>query len=578
MEILRKTKIVCTIGPASNSKEVLHRMILAGMDVARLNFSHGSHDDHKKVIDLIRQLCNETGRSVSLLQDLCGPKIRVGEISGGKVILNRGKLITLTSEECPGDEKRVHVSYSNLAAEVLPGTKILIDDGLLQLVAEKVEAPDIICRIITGGPLSTHKGVNFPGLELKIPALTEKDKSDLIFGLEQNVDWIALSFVQRPEDVMEIKDIIHSYGKNTPVIAKIEKGEALKQLNKIIDISDGLMVARGDLGVETPMEELPLVQKKIISLCRPQGKPVITATQMMDSMIRNPRPTNAEVTDVANAILDGTDAIMLSGETASGSYPEDAVRVMSRIAITTEKALPYRKVLTEESSGNGILEVISRSACEMAEELNAAGIIVFTSSGRSSRKISLYRPRAPVIALTESELVARQLKLSWGIFPLVMTCQTDTDNFINQASSCVISSGLLKEGELVVLSAGYPVGGTGSTNTLQIQLLGHIFLRGKGLGKVNFAEGKLVLCEKREDMKIVMENDIVAVKRCDIYIRNIINKIKGLIIADENISPEEYRFLSDSNIPVVIGVPGIFKSFSSGDFVKIDVERGIVYK
>jgi len=514
---------------------------------------------------------------VAILQDLCGPKIRVGDIPGGPVILKEGELFTLTSEECEGDAKISHVSYSGLSGEVKPNTRILIDDGLLKLVVEKVEPPKVICRVIIGGPLSSHKGVNFPDTELKIPALTEKDKMDLAFGLEQNVDWIALSFVQRPEDVFELKEIIQKSGKATPVIAKIEKGEALKQLRKIIDISDGLMVARGDLGVETPMERLPLVQKKMIKLCRCQGMPVITATQMMDSMIRNPRPTNAEVTDVANAILDGTDAVMLSGETASGKYPVEAVRVMAKIAATTEEALPYERVLTEEAREKGILQVISRSACEMSEELKASAIIVSTSSGRSAKKTAMYRPRSPVIALTENEVAARQLKLSWGVFPSVMEKQDSTDAFIKEATSLAISSGLVKRGDLVVLSAGYPVGGTGSTNTLQVQVLGHIFLRGKGLGKSGIVKGKLKIRRTCEDISLE-KDDILAVKTFTEDLKNTGGKIAGLVVADENISPEDQKMLEQSEIAVLTGVPGVFTAFSEGEKVIIDQGRGIIYK
>jgi pyruvate kinase len=577
MNILRKTKIVCTIGPASNKKEVLKEIILAGMDVARLNFSHGTHDEHKKVIQLIRELCHETGRSVAILQDLCGPKIRVGNIPAG-VILKSGELFTFTGEECTGTATRAHISYSNLSKEVQPGTKIFIDDGLLRLVVEKVEGSEVICRVITGGPLSSKKGVNFPETELKIPALTEKDKEDLTFGLEQNVDWIALSFVQRPSDILEIKDIIRKAGKATPVIAKIEKGEALKQLSKIIDITDGLMVARGDLSVETPVEKLPLEQKRMISLCRKKGKPVITATQMMDSMIRNPRPTNAEVTDVANAILDGTDAVMLSGETASGVYPIEAVRVMSLIASTTETALPYGKILTEEAPEKGILDVISRSACEMSEELKASAIIVSTSSGRSARKISLYRPRAPVIALTENDIIARQLKLSWGVFPVVIGNYDNTDSFISESAKAAVSTGLVKDGDLIVISAGYPIGGTGSTNTLQIQILGHTFLRGKSLGKSKEKEGKLLLLQNIKDLKELEPGTIVAVPCYSQEVRGKLHSLAGLVVADENMSPDEEDLLASLDIPVLVGVPGVFTAFSSGDTVRIDMKRGIIYR
>ena len=474
MKDLKKTKIVCTIGPASNKREVLREMILSGMDVARLNFSHGTHEDHKKVIDLIRDLCKETGRSIALLQDLCGPKIRVGNISGGPVMLKSGEIFTFTGEECEGSSTKAHISYAYLSEEVNPGTKIFIDDGLLRLVVEKVDPPDVICRILIGGPLSSHKGVNFPGTELKIPALTDKDKEDLLFGLEQNVDWVALSFVQRPSDIVEIKEIIHKAGKSTPVIAKIEKGEALKQLNKIIDLTDGIMVARGDLSVETPVERLPLEQKNIIALCRKKGKPVITATQMMDSMIRNPRPTNAEVTDVANAILDGTDATMLSEETAVGKYPVEATKMMADIAVSTEKNYrgfqshtsccdSLRSTFWEEKPS--VEDVISLHTLDSSQIFEAKYIVTPTESGNTARRISRLKPHCWILAFTANPEVVRFLTLSYGVFPFLIPGELD---MLGNIMDFLREKRLVKKKDYVILTEGTIRKKTGGTDSIKI--------------------------------------------------------------------------------------------------------------
>ena len=577
MKEFRKTKIVCTLGPASRSPEVLKKLIDAGLDVARINFSHGTREDHAATIRTIREICGNTWHSVAILQDLCGPKIRVGNIAGGIVQLKAGQTFVLTSAERVGDVTGAHVSYERLADEVPEGASILIDDGLLELVAEKVAPPEIRCRVIVGGPLSSRKGVNFPGVTLSIPALTEKDREDVLFGLSQGVDLVALSFVQRPEDIFALKEVMNAAGRSVPIIAKIEMAAALEHLQGIIDVADGVMVARGDLGVETPMERLPLVQKQIIDMAREQGKPVITATQMLDSMIRNPRPTRAEVTDVANAILDGTDAVMLSAETASGAWPVQAVEVMSRIAFTTEGALPYTNILTAPTKGRGILDVISLAACEMAEEIGAKALVVFSTSGRSVRKIASYRPRAPILALTDDPQVARQLRLSWGVLPQEVDAQTNTDHFIHLAESKALATELFDEGDLVVLSAGFPMGVPGSTNTLQVRVLGRMFLRGQAFGPAEAVRGRLTLVRDGAPPPSVQEGDVLAFSRWNPELESLLDGAAAAVFATDCLPRGGEAALYRRSLPHLVGVAGVFDAFHGGEMVTVDGTRGIIF-
>lgn len=411
---MKKTKIVCTLGPSSQTEEMIEKLVLNGMNIARLNFSHGTHESHLDLINKIRNVSKKLNVPIGILQDLCGPKIRLGEIDGGSVTLTEGQTFSLTSSEMKGNKNIAYVSCQGLENDVKESDRILIDDGLIALKVEKVLSDSLQCKVMVGGVVSDHKGVNFPDTVLSLPSMTDKDIDDLQFGIENKVDFVALSFVRKPEDVMKLKDIISKNNANIIVISKIEKGEAIKNIDEIMKVTDGVMVARGDLGVEIPIEDVPIVQKMLIKKCNELFKPVITATQMLDSMIRNPFPTRAEVTDIANAIFDGTDAIMLSGESASGKYPVEAVKMMTKTAEYTEKFLPYDKV-TERSSKNNIVEAISLATCELSEILDAKAIYSFTSSGRTAKMLSKYKPRAPVFAAVDNIPSLNKLVLFWRI-------------------------------------------------------------------------------------------------------------------------------------------------------------------
>ncbi len=464
-----RTKIVCTIGPASDSPELLARLIEAGMDVARLNFSHGAHAEHAAVIAALRRIAEDRHRPVAILQDLGGIKLRIGEIVGGAVRLQSGAPFTLTSRPVPGDGREVSMSLSNLPESVRPGDRLLLADGEIELVAENVTASDIHCRVVAGGPLSSHKGINLPSRSIAAPGLTDKDREDLAFGIAQGVDYVALSFVRSADDIRQARALMAEHGATIPVIAKIEKHEALSRIDEILAESDGIMVARGDLGVETPLEHVPLLQKMLIEKANRAGKPVITATQMLLSMVENPRPTRAEVGDVANAILDGTDAVMLSEETASGRYPVEAVATMKRIAEDTEAAFPFEQWMRrfEDRSLQGLPEAVAGAACELAEHIGAALIVAWTESGTTARLVAKHRPRRPILALSRLPATARRLALVWGVIPLVARERRDTDAMMEQAPALALEAGLLEPGETAVITAGIPMGVAGSTNLIK---------------------------------------------------------------------------------------------------------------
>jgi len=453
----RRTRIVCTMGPASCSEEVMGALLDSGMDVARLNFSHGTHQSHREVFERLRRLSAARGQHLAILQDLSGPKIRLGKVAPG-TMLEEGAAFVLTSEEVEGDSRIAHVTYPNLAEEVAPGNCVLLDDGLLALEIERVEPPRVFTRVRTGGPISSGKGVNLPGSRLSVSALTEKDEEDLRLGLELGVDYVALSFVRQPQDVAPVRRIMEEMGIHRPVIAKIEKPEAVEAIESIIRAFDGVMVARGDLGVEMPIERIPLAQKSIISLARSHFKPVITATQMLDSMIRNPRPTRAEVTDIANAILDGTDAVMLSGETAAGAYPREAVRVMDRVAREAEKALPYEEIYELGAPQGAAEEAVALAACEIAEVVGARALVACTTSGGSVRRVSHFRPRAPIVGLARDEVVARQLSLLFGVCPCYIPSVDTADELVKKAARAALISGAAGSGDRIVVIAGIPPG------------------------------------------------------------------------------------------------------------------------
>ncbi|MDO8585814.1 MAG: pyruvate kinase [Armatimonadota bacterium] len=467
---MRKTKIVCTIGPASSSEEGLAALIRAGMDVARLNFSHGSYDEHAERFAAIRRISAEMGRIVGVLQDLSGPKIRIGTIREEPVVLEPGQRLVLTTRSVPGDSREVNLPHPELVSQMRRGRHIFLDDAKIELRVLSATETDVETIVVAGGPLSSRKGVTAPGTTLPQPSLTDKDARDLSFGLKLGVDWVAASFVRSADDAGPIRRIMDELGVHVPIIAKIERPEAVRRIDAIVEAFDGVMVARGDLGIELPVERVPLIQKSIIRKCNAAGKPVITATQMLDSMMHNPRPTRAEVTDVANAILDGADATMLSGETAVGQYPLRAVKIMARIAVTTERAL--RAGTPEDRPAANVTDAIGEAAAELASDLNLRAIITSTATGGTARRISKRRPRARIIAAATQDSVARQLTLSWGVIPLSVPSRQTTDETIEQAIAVAKEAKLVKTGDTVVVTGGFPVGAPGRTNLIKIERVG----------------------------------------------------------------------------------------------------------
>ncbi len=471
---MRRTKIVCTVGPASQDEGVLRQIIRSGMDVARLNFSHGDHPTHARNIALTRRLSSEEGRVVAVIQDLQGPRVRVGQIRDGQANLQANSTFTFTASQVPGDARTASVLGADLSKDVRPGDRILVDEGLIELRVEDVKSGDVTCRVINGGLLRPHKGINIPDVTLNIPTITDKDRIDLAFGAQQAVDFVALSFVRSGRDVIEARKLLMAHGSDAPIIAKVEKHEAVDNFDSILDAADGVMVARGDLGVEMPLEQVPAVQKMIIGKCRTAGKPVITATQMLNSMIENPRPTRAEVSDIANAIYDGTDAVMLSGETAVGSYPVESVATMDKIARETERVLPYTEYLRRvtELAAHDVTDAISQATVETAYELGAKAIVTMTTSGYTARMIAKHRPPTPILAATPAEKTRFRLALTWGVQSPLQKEYRTTDELIESAVDVAVSSGIAHEGDRIVITAGVPLGGTGRTNFLKVHAIG----------------------------------------------------------------------------------------------------------
>jgi len=469
-----RTKIVCTLGPASDSEAAIHAFLNAGMAVARINFSHGAHADHARRIELVRRLAREAGRPVAILADLQGPKLRVGLLPEDGIPLVEGETVILADQESSTDASLIPLPHPEVLRDVQPGDRMLLDDGLLELRVLDRDGEQVRAAVVTGGTLTSRKGLSLPHTSLQMPSITEKDREDSIFGVEQNVDYFGLSFVRSAGDVTHLRNWLQELGAGTPVIAKIEKPEALGCIDEILEVSDGLMVARGDLGVEAPAEEVPIAQKRIIRACNRAGKPVITATQMLDSMMRNPRPTRAEASDVANAILDGSDAIMLSGETAVGRYAVQSVQMMARIAQVTERSMPYADWLqrTEDTFLASVTDAIGQVASEIAADLDAKAIITSTMSGATARRVAMHRPVTPIIAPSPSETTCRQLALVWGVQPLLVEQFVDTDTMIATAVGAAQARNLVGEGDLVIITAGVPVGGSGLTNMLKAHRVG----------------------------------------------------------------------------------------------------------
>ena len=469
---MRKTKIICTLGPATDRDDVLRQLIENGLDVARFNFSHGTHEEQKVRMDKLKELREELKIPVAILLDTKGPEIRTGLFAEGKVMLEVGQEFTLTARDVEGTNEIVSITYANLPNEVEVGTKILVDDGLIELTVMSIEGEDIHCRVENGGAVSNRKGINVPEIELQIPYLSEKDKSDILFGIEQDVDFIAASFTRTKEDILELRQLLKDGGgENINIIAKIENNQGVQNIDDIIDVVDGIMVARGDMGVEIPEEEVPIIQKEIIRKVFAAGKIVITATQMLDSMMKNPRPTRAETTDVANAVFDGTSALMLSGETANGAYPVQALKTMSKIAERAERAIDYKSRFRTRTpySNPGITDAVCHSTCSTAYDLNTKAIVVVTQSGFSARMISRYRPGCIIIGCAINEKVCRQLNLSWGVKPLLLGEEWEVFVLIDRAISAAKEHGYLTSGDTAVITAGVPIGRSGTTNMLKVQ-------------------------------------------------------------------------------------------------------------
>ena len=471
MDRLRKTKTICTIGPATDSVQAMEKLALAGMDVARLNFSHGTYQQHAAHIHAIRRLSSELDLPLSILQDLPGPKIRTGSLRNGRVLLRDNQDFILTARDVPGDEHRVSVSLPTLPAEVAAGDAIFLNDGSIKLEVVSTTSSEVRCRVVAGGMLTPTRGVNIPGVRVSVSALTDEDFRHLLFGLQHEVDFVALSFVGEASDVLRAREFLRAKGADVPLIAKIEKREAVENIDAIIAAADGIMVARGDLGVEVPLRRVPLLQKEIITKCNRIGRPVIVATQMLESMMHSPFPTRAEVSDVANAILDGADAVMLSGETAAGEYPEEAASMMVAIAAEAGAALPYRHILSEkvETVVPQADDAISYAACRIAEQLGAAAILAFTTSGSTAQRVAKYRPQAPILAITPSEVVSRRLALFWGVYPHRVREYASLEEAFEQGVQLALQLGMAKSGDLVVMTAGVPLRVPGTTNMVKVQ-------------------------------------------------------------------------------------------------------------
>ncbi len=579
---MRKTKIVCTIGPASESIEKLTHLIEAGMNVARLNFSHGNHEEHAQRIQNIREASRKTGKNIAILLDTKGPEIRTHNMVNGAIELVSGSQSIVSMKEVEGTPERFSVTYEGLIDDVHPGSKILLDDGLIGLEVTNIDKAngEIHVNVLNTGTLKNKKGVNVPGVSVNLPGITEKDASDILFGIEQKLDFIAASFVRRPSDVLEIKRLLEeNNAEYIQIIPKIENQEGVDNIDSILEVSDGLMVARGDLGVEIPAEEVPLVQKNLIKKCNAFGKPVITATQMLDSMQRNPRPTRAEASDVANAIFDGTDAIMLSGETAAGTYPVEAVQTMHNIASRAESALDHKKLLSSHSkdSEHTITDAIGQSVAHTALNLSCNAIITSTESGYTARMIAKYRPKAPIIAVTANEHVLRRLALVWGVYPQQGQKSETTDDMLENAVTESLNSGIVSHGDLVVITAGVPVGYAGTTNLMKIHLVGDIIARGQGIGRKS-AFGKVVVAKAAEEaIKKVEEGSILVAYGTDKDMVPAIEKCSALITEEGGLTSHAAVVGLNMGIPVIVGVAGAIDLFKDGQDITVDASSGNIY-
>lgn len=574
---MKKTKVVCTIGPASESVDRLVDLIQKGMDVARLNFSHGSRQEHRARIANIKSARANCGSQTAILLDTKGPEIRTGKFDQEEILLEQGQDFTITMEEVLGSAQRCTVSYKQLTEDVKIGDTILIDDGLIELRVIAIEGPEIRTTVVNSGTIKNNKGVNVPNVKINLPAITPKDREDILFGIENDIDFIAASFVRKALDVMAIREILEEHNAtHIQIISKIENQEGVDNIEEILQVSDGIMVARGDLGVEIPTEEIPIVQKMIIEKCNRVGKPVITATQMLDSMIRNPRPTRAEVTDVANAIYDGSDAIMLSGETAAGKYPVEAIETMSRIAKRIEETLDYKELLhRHQKRETTITSAISHATCTVANDVHAQAIITATTSGYTARAVSSFRPEAPIIASVNKEYVSRQLSLVWGVHSVIIEEVESTDEMFERAVAASIDANLVQSGDTVVITAGVPVGKSGTTNLIKVHLVSEAIARGIGIGNYNVTGVARVT---RSENGLFHDGDILLAQFTDVDLVEKMKRASAIIVEEGGLTNHTAVVGVSLGIPVIVGAKDITKLVESGEELSLDIKSGRIYR
>lgn len=577
---MKKTKIICTVGPSTDNIPLLSAMLEAGMDLARFNFSHGSHKDHAQRLSMVREAARQVNKPIAMIADTRGPEMRLGIFEHDKITLQEGDRFCLTTKEHLGNEHIASVNYAGLPGELQPGDSILLADGLLSLEVERIEGTEIYTKVIHGGPLGSRKRVACPGVELQLPFLSEQDVKDITFAVEHDMDYIAASFVQKASDVIEIRKVLEAADSQIGIISKIENQAGFEHIDEIIDVSDGIMVARGDLGVEIPAEYVPLVQKEIIKRCNKAGKPVITATQMLESMISSYRATRAEASDIANAIFDGTDVIMLSGETASGSYPLEAVETMAKIALRTEEALDYAAIFRGKGISDRIhsTEAISHATVQIAQELAADAIVTVTESGFTARMIAKYRPQCYVVGVSRMQSRVRAMQLYWGVRPLLGPSSDNTDEMIDLSLQCAKDNGYVRDGDSVVITAGVPVGKPGSTNLIKVVNVGNKLVSGVGIGKRSVT-GKVCTAVTLADFQEkFVPGDILVVGVLPDETAKYAAKAAAIIAEEGGLTSSVAIVAINCGIPVIVGAANALELLHDGMEVTVDTVSGIVYE
>ena len=575
---MRKTKIVCTLGPATDAPGVLQDMLLCGMNVARFNFSHGTHEDHKRRLDELKRLREELDLPVAALLDTKGPEIRLRHFENGRVQLEAGQSFTLTTRNLMGNQSICSITYKDLPRDVAVGSRIMLDDGLISMRVTELSDSDIVCKVENGGPIKDRKGVNVPGIHLSMPYMSQQDKEDILFGIQEGFDFIAASFCRSEQDVLDIRRFIEEHSGDMQIISKIENQEGVDNIAAILAVSDGVMIARGDMGVEIDFTEIPVLQKDIISRAMENGKTVITATQMLESMMGNPRPTRAEITDVANAVYDGTSAIMLSGETAAGQYPVEAVRTMAAIANRTETDINYygRMMKSTTDTHLGISDATAHAACTTATDTSASAIITVSKSGATARRISKYRPETPIVACVMKPEIQRQLALSWGVTPILMPYAENTDEMIAFSVEATKEYGMVEDGDIVIVTAGVPAGVSGTTNIMKVHLVGSCLITGVGVGNEN-AKGPLCICRTIQDIKSKFHpGDVLVIPQTNNDMLPYIRKAAAVITEEAGLSSHAAVVGLSANKAVIVGAVGATRILFDGVHVSIDCKRGIV--